>query len=431
MHRRRHGNLAGYGSGGLEGIRVNREERRERLSPWLYAARYLLKWLFLALLIGTAGAFAVYLFETTLHRLYDLLSPFWTFFLPSVGGLLVGLLALLEGKVRGNGTQDYIDDVNKGLRGIPPRLVIPKFAATMLTLGTGGSGGKAGPLVAIGGGIGTLVSHIRIFPEPEDRKTAAICGAAAAISALFGAPFGGGLFAVEVTKEESIEYKEAFPALLSSVIANLVRNYLLPGPFITVRPKFYFEPTHLPLIVLTVVATGLLGLGFVSLYEISARVFDKLSRIQLWTPALGGVLTGLLGLVIGRQVLGTGEELVDLALGGSLLMRATLLLLAGKILATVFTVSSGGSGGLFFPAMLLGCMTGNLVALITGVSTPGLAQALISAAMAASLAAVLNVPVAAAILLTEVFGLPMGSPIVIGSILGFLVGRPKVIYKYM
>lgn len=192
----------------------------------------------------------------------------------------------------------------------------------------------------------------------------------------------------------------------------------------------YIPAEYLPLTLVAVLVTGLAGLGLVGLYEQGTRLFARLGRWTPLAPAVGRGGVGLIALALGPRAMGTGQELIGMALGGTLLLGPSLLLLLGRSLAAPLTVASGGSAGLLFPAMLLGCCVGNVAALALGGGDPGLHQAVVCASTAASMAAILNVLISAAVLLTEIFGLPMGAPILLGSILGFLVGRPKVIYQY-
>ncbi|SDZ16868.1 chloride channel protein, partial [Tindallia californiensis] len=143
-------------------------------------------------------------------------------------------------------------------------------------------------------------------------------------------------------------------------------------------------------------------------------------------PILGGILTGILLFYL-PDVGGTGTAMIQGMINGSFPIAFLCFLLVGKMLATSFTVASGGSAGLVIPSLFLGAITGNLLSSIL-VADAGLNASLVIAGMAASLASVANVPVAAAIMLIEMVGLQLGVPATLGSIIGYAIGHSRVIY---
>jgi CIC family chloride channel protein len=191
-------------------------------------------------------------------------------------------------------------------------------------------------------------------------------------------------------------------------------------------------------VVTAMVASGV-SLAFIVLYWWAERSFFRRVRWGILRPVAGGLACaalGLLSLVVLPQqspsvrVLGTGESLLTFALvgGGSLVVVLALLLL--KSLATVATVGSGGSGGLVFPALILGGLSGALVSAVVGGlgGTPPAVLPVVG--LTATLGAVLNVPIASAVLAVELFGTSVTVPAVLGTVIGFVVGRPWVVYQY-
>ena len=172
---------------------------------WTHYFIYLIKWPLLACIIGGAAGGLVRIFNLSLDWLILQTDSYWLFGLPVLGGLITGLIGRWDPGVYGDGTQIYIDRVDR-----PPRhslrLLLGKFAASLATLGTGGSGGRVAPFVLMGGTVGKLCTRLKIFPHRRDCRVTTVCGAAAGVGALLGTPLGGGIFAAEVLFASSLDY---------------------------------------------------------------------------------------------------------------------------------------------------------------------------------------------------------------------------------
>jgi len=191
--------------------------------------------------------------------------------------------------------------------------------------------------------------------------------------------------------------------------------------------------------VVTAAATAAVSLGFILLYGWVEGWFQTHLRRGVLRPVVGAAacwLVGVAGVLFAPEVsgatggvFGTGERLLAFAVGGGSLGLLVWLLL-GKALATASTVASGGSGGLVFPALILGALGG--AAAQAGAQAVGLptSAALPLVGMAAGRASVLNVPVAGAVLLMELFGTETAVPVALGAVIGFAIGRPWMVYHY-
>ncbi len=401
-----------------------------------FSSAYMLRWVLYALLIGTAVGTASFAFEWTLYHLRQLISHTWLWGLPVAGGLLAAVLIKWEKRVACDGVQVYIDGVTSKREWLGIVLLPLKYVASLFTLTTGGSGGRVGPVVLMGGSFGSFASRLTGADHPSDRATATMCGAAAAVGALMQAPLGGGIFAAEVLYPSSIRYRGLFPALLSSTAGFLVRKFFFPEVWPLSLPQGYtFSPIELLPVFGVAILAGLMGLGFTLLY----RVFEQKARLMrqaVWlTPAAGALLVILFGWITralgaqGTEIMGTGEYAFKLAIDQELSLLLLVAILLFKALATITTVGTGGSGGLFFPSVLLGALVGAALSNVLG-ATQALHLGLVSCAMAASLAAMVNVPIAAAVMMIEIFGVGYGVPIILGAVVGFMIGRPGVIYHY-
>ncbi|HUW55221.1 MAG TPA: chloride channel protein [Planctomycetota bacterium] len=401
-----------------------------------FSSRYLLRWVLYALLIGTAVGTVSFAFEWTLYHLRVLISHTWLWGLPVAGGLMAAVLIRWEKRVACDGVQVYIDAVS--LKGTwPGILLLPlKFLASVITLATGGSGGRVGPVVLMGGSFGSFASKLTGAHHPSDRATATMCGAAAAVGALMRAPLGGGIFAAEVLYPSSIRYRGLFPALLSSTAGYLVRKFFFPEVWpLELLEGYVFSPRELLPVFAVAILAGLAGLGFTLLYRAVEARARQMRQVAWLTPAAGALLVVVFGWITyalgaeGTEIMGTGEHVFKLAIDQKLSLMLLVVILVFKALATVTTVASGGSGGLFFPSVLLGALVGAALSNALG-ALQALHLGLVSAAMAASLAAVVNVPIAAAVMMIEIFGVGYGVPIILGAVVGFMIGRPGVIYHY-
>ncbi len=408
-----------------------------------------LRLLSVAVLAGLLLGPTVGLFEAALAWCEAHLWSAWLLGLPIVGALAVGLLLRWQKDLAGTGTQTYIEAFEEERR-LPLRLSIGKLVASLITLGSGGSGGKAGPVILVGASTGSALSRGLRADLGWGPDLGALVGAGAALGALFGTPLAGGLLAAEILYAESIRYRGLLAAIIASCVGAATRQ-MLSAPHIAVAVRAYSQgSTPLPhgfnwqlglaqWLVAALVAAGV-SLGFILLYEYAERKLREWVRWQVFRPAAGAgvcLTVGLLCLLLApkavnstRGVFGTGETLLLLVTGGGGTLLVLALLLAGKALATVGTVASGGSGGLVFPALVLGALSGALVTAVGQAAGVPTAAELPLVGMAATLAAVLNVPLAAVVLLMELFGVGVTVPVIVGAGVGFVVGRPWVIYRY-
>lgn len=409
---------------------------------------YALRWLGLAVVAGVVLAPVVAGFEGVLGWCERHLLGCWTLGLPVAGGLLVGGLLRWLGRLGGTGTQEYIGNFERGER-LPGWLAPMKWLASVLTLGTGGSGGKAGPVILVGASAGSALSRGLRVDRPGGPDLGALAGAGAALGALFGTPLAGGLIAAEILYAEGIQYRGLFTAVIASCVGAGLRG-LLSTPHVTQAVTAWTQtqggaaarPGGWGWLFWLVAAgvTAAVSLGFILLYGWAEREFGRRLRGVVLRPAVGAAVCWALGGVgmwlvpealrhRGGVLWGTGEGLLALAVTGGPL-AVLVLLLVGKAVATAGTVGSGGSGGLVFPALILGGLSGAAVASCCrglGVVPPA---ELPLVGMAGALAAVVNVPVASAVLLVELFGTRVTAPVVVGAVVGFVIGRPWVVYRY-
>lgn len=306
-------------------------------------------------------------------------SPLVLAVLPAIGGLAAGLVAhRLAHETSGGGGDAYIDAFHRRGGAMRKRVGFVKIIATTLTLGSGGSGGREGPTMQVGAAIGGLLGRF-VKVSARERRVLAVSGTAAGLSAIFGTPLGAALFATEVLYRDDFESDALVPAILASVTAHSVFVGFFPEATLFAHaPRYPFHPSHLPLYALLAIVISVFARIFVTALKTSKRLFARLP-VPVWTrPGIGGLLLGLLAtawiLLVnphlnlsgrGIGILGSGYGAAQGAItggewipGGWAGVALLLVLIALKIIATSFTLGSGGSAGDFGPSLAIGGLVG-------------------------------------------------------------------------
>jgi CIC family chloride channel protein len=361
------------------------------------------------------------------------------FFLPVVGGLISGLLVkTFAPEAQGTGTDGYIDAFHNKAGSMRGRVPLVKSLATLSTLASGGSAGKEGPIAQIGAGIGSALGR-RLKMGARARRTMMVAGAAGGLGAIFRAPLGGALTAVEVLYKEDIETDALTPAILSSVTAYTV--------FCSVKGfdhvfAFAGESFHTPIQLLFYAVLGLVcsGAGYVYVHFLhgSKRLFfDRLPINKYLVPPLGGLLVGTVGLAY-PQAMGQGFGYVQQLILGQPIdgIKATVGFLATlavlKIVTTSFTISSGGSGGVFAPSLFIGALLGGCVGTLSQQFFPDLVPDVapfVVVGMGAFFAGVANAPIASLMMVCELTGAyELLPPLMVVAIVALVTSRRWSIY---
>ena len=330
------------------------------------------------------------------------------FAIPVLGGLVSGFLVFkFAPEAEGHGTDAAIEAFhNKGgiIRG---RVPIIKGLASIATIGTGGSAGREGPIAQIGAGFGSFIAS-KLKLTPSDRRILLLAGMAGGIGATFRAPLGGALFAVEVLyKNPEFEHEGLIPAIISSITAFSLFGATTGWKPLLATPYFGFEHPHeLIFYLLLGVACALMGKFYVKCFYGTRELFRKWDFPIMLKPAAGGFLLGLLAMVV-PQVLGSGYGMVQAALYGKVALWVMLLVAIAKIIATSLTISSGGSGGVFAPSLVIGAMLGGAFGASAEMLFPTLVhdpRAYVLIGMAGFFAGVSNTPIATLIMVSELTG---------------------------
>ncbi len=346
--------------------------------------------------------------------------PWLLLVIPTIGGLLSGFIVYtFAPEAEGHGTDAVINAYHRQQGLIRPRVPIVKIISSALTIGSGGSGGREGPIAQIGAGFGSLMSNILRF-RPAERRVLMAAGMGAGISAIFRAPLAGALFASEVLYwSPEFEPEVIIPAGMACVVSYCIYSAYAGWKSLFEIPTLTFQnPWQLG-------PYALLALWMVVLAMIYTRSFYGITHLfHRWRvpphikPAVGALLTGAVGLALyyafGENqrvlaVLSFGYGSLQEAFNGSSLLTAGVLLAIslGKILTTSLTIGSGGSGGVFGPSMVIGGCGGGALGIVMSHWWPGLQidpASFVVVGMAGFFAAAAKTPFSTIIIVSEMTG---------------------------
>lgn len=362
----------------------------------------------------------------------------------AAGGLIVGLIIWLgKQPVGGEGMGSLIEAVALAGGRIRPRPVIIEAAAAIVTVGSGGSLGREGPMIRLGGMIASWTG-LRLRLPPHRIKILVGCGAAAGLAATYNVPIGGALFAMEVILGNFA--LEIFgPIVVSSVIATLIARALTGNVPLYAAPDFVLQsPWEMPLYAGLGIVGALASVAFMLGIRAGSGLFKHLPAPL--RPVIAFTLVGVIGIYV-PNALGRGYETINLALAGQLKMPEqismpgdfTVLLLLGlavaKLATTSLTRGGGGAGGMFTPSLLFGALIGGAYGWWVHQLWPHLASpygAYAAVGMAAIMAGTSHAPISAILILFEFTGnYNLILPLMVASILASLVSRklhPPSIY---
>ncbi len=333
------------------------------------------------------------------------LLRYMLFILPCVGGLLSGFLVYtFAPEAEGHGTDAAIDAYHNKGGLIRARVPVIKTIASAITLTSGGSGGREGPIAQIGAGFGSFLAT-KLKLSKRERRIMLAAGMGAGIGAIFRAPLAGALFSAEVLyKDPDIEPEVLIPSGMASVVAYCVFCSVFGWGSLFHSPDFMFrDPVELiPYTILAVVVAGFGWLYVRSFYGVTG-LFRKWKIPNHIKPAIGGLLTGAIGFFL-PQTLSFGYGYMQQAINNELSIFFLLTICLGKILTTSFTIGSGGSGGVFGPSVVIGGAVGGVVGKLANILIPGLVNhpgSFVVVGMAGFFTAVSNTPISTIIFISE------------------------------
>lgn len=400
----------------------------------------------LAVVVGIAAGLGAVLFRWLIDSFNKLffnggaevlgfLGQYYVVLLPAIGGLIIGPLIYFSraAETRGHGVPEVMEAVATQGGRIRARVAAVKALASSICIGSGGSVGREGPIVQIGSTVGSILGQ-RLLLSQEWIKTLVACGAGGGISATFNAPIAGVFFAHEVILGRMLTRHFGF-VVISSVVAGVVAHAFL-GDYQSFRVPAYTLNSYWELLLYFVlgVACALIAVAFIRMLYKTEDVFAASNMPEYLKPALGGVAVGLIGLY-SPYLFGVGYDGVERVLVGEIGLVTLVGLLLLKIVATSFTLGSGGSGGIFAPSLFMGAMFGGIFGevanrLFPGITAPSGAYALVG--MAAVFSAAARAPITSIIILFEMTRdyaiiLPLMLAVVVGTLIAYRLS-PESIY---
>ena len=327
---------------------------------------------------------------------------------PAVGGLISGIIVFSKApEAEGHGTDAFIDAFHHKRGNIRRRVPIVKAISSIITIGTGGSAGREGPIAQIGAGFGSYLASVLRFSDDE-RRILVVSGAAGGIGSIFRSPLGGALFSVEVLYRRDFESKALIPALVSSIVAYSIFASFMGWGTLFKTPAYQFKhPIELLFYAGLGLACALVGIFYIKIfYGLRDHFFHRIPIKPHFRPAIGGLLLGVLGL-FAPQVMASGYGYMQHAINGELTIKFMLIAVFLKIFATSFTISSGGSGGVFAPSLFIGAMLGGAFGQVANQLFPGAIHdptSFVLVGMGAFFAGAAKVPISAMIMVSEMTG---------------------------
>ena len=423
-----------------------------RLSQWLnqHGASESGIVMLTALVIGIGGGLGAVVFRWLINSMQTLaydglggllagIAPYHLLIIPAVGGAIFGpLIYYFAREAKGHGVPEIMEAVALHGGRIRPRVAVIKSLASAICIGAGGSVGREGPIAQIGSALGSTLGQMLKLPDEQIRNLVA-CGAAAGISATFNAPIAGAIFALEVILGQ-LHALYFGSVVISAVAADVIAHIFMGDERAFAVPLYRLvSPWELLLYTLMGILAAFGAVAFTRLLYLSEDLWDGLRFPEALKPVLGGLLLGVVGILTVKidgfpRAFGVGYESISQTLFGQLTVQVTLALLAAKLLATIITLGSGGSGGVFAPSLFMGAMMGYVFGQAANhffpiITAPAGAYALVG--MSAFFAGAAHAPVTAILILFEMTDdysiiLPLMLATVVSTLISRIISRESI-----
>ncbi len=353
---------------------------------------------------------------------------------PAAGGLVAGAIGWLAAQQRGgHGVPEVMEAVTLRRGVVSLGATLTKASAGLVTILTGGSVGREGPIVQVAVALGSRTGRLLNLPERQVRILAA-SGCAAGLAAVYGAPIGAIIFVAEIVAG-SFALEVLLPVMAASVFATTVARGVYGSQPLFRVPAFALvsvvdAAAHAALGMIA----GLVGALFLRAVAKGEKFFARLDLARPLAGALGGAIVGAVGTML-PQVYGNGFEATSQILEGRFVLPVLVAILAGKMATTAITVGSGAPGGVFTPTLLIGAALGGTLGRVLSATVPhavGPAGGYALVGMAAMLAATTHAPVLSTVMIFEMSGnYTIVLPLTLATSLAVLVSRrfePRSIY---
>ena len=373
-----------------------KDELQEAFCHWRNYALTLLKWVLFSILVGVSVGAMGAVFHMAIDRATYLRGSYdWILYLLPLTGLVIVWAYHITGMSDDKGTEYIIGAVREG-RMLRIRTSFVIFFSTVLTHLTGGSAGREGAALQLGGSMSNFIGRLVRLNEKDDRIIT-MCGMAAGFSALFGTPLAAAIMSMEVVSVGVMYYAAIVPCLLSALIAQGIAMQMGISP---TSFQVLDVPELSPLVLVQLVALGILcalvAVLFCGVMHLVPKLYDRISKGPYRRVLLGGVLIVLLSLLLGRDYNGAGVNMIQIALDGHSRPEAFFL----KMLFTALTLAAGFKGGEIVPAFFCGATFGCFYGALLGLPASFAA----AAGLVSVFCGVTNCPLTSILLSYELFG---------------------------
>ncbi|HLH85313.1 MAG TPA: chloride channel protein [Thermoplasmataceae archaeon] len=349
------------------------------------------------------------------------------------GGLISGFIVYrFAPEAEGHGTDAAIRAFHFGNGRIRRRIPLVKMVASAITIGSGGSAGREGPTAQIAAGFGSYVADAFKMSD-HDRRIAMAAGIGAGIGSIFMAPLGGALLSTEILYRQDFEVEALIPSIIASIVGYSIFGYAFGyRPIFTIPSNVFIgfvHPLSLAVYALVGVLAGLSGILYVKIFYGVHRLFLRIRVSRYFKPAIGAAVTGLIGMEF-PQILGLGYGWVQLIFFQNLELLPLWILIALfflKIIATSFTISSGGSGGVFAPGLGIGAFLGASIGILVHPYFPQLNIVEVTiVSMIAFFGGISKAPISVLIMGTEMTGgYGLFLPLMLATTISYFVSGSK------
>ena len=371
------------------------ERIKKRAAHILTYAAALVKWMTVGALVGGVGGLVGSLFHLGVNYATGVREAHpWVLYLLPVGGLVIVCLYRIT-KMEGKGTNAVIESVHFG-REVPIWLVPLIFIGTVITHLCGGSAGREGAALQIGGGIGYGTGRLLHLGE-KDLPLATLCGMSGVFAALFGTPLTATVFALEVISVGVLYYAGLIPCITASMVGFLVSRLMgiAPTRFTVTTPAL--NGWTMLLVVILALLCALVSILFCRGLHLAEHLAEKYFKNAYVRILAGAAVIVAITLLLGTtDYNGAGMHIIEQAVAGQASPRAWLW----KLLLTVVTIACGFKGGEVVPSFFIGATFGCVVGAFLGLD-PGFAAAV---GLVAVFCGAVNCPLASVILSVELFG---------------------------
>lgn len=374
--------------------------KKQEFLVWMHKQRKsavtFVRWVFFALIIGLTIGLIGGLFCIGINTVTALREQHsWILFFLPLAGVAITFFYHILGMSDDQGTNAVITTIQTGAK-LSIKMLILIFCSGILTHLCGGSAGREGAALQIGGSFASKVGEIFRL-NSRDFRTITLCGMSAGFAALFGTPIGAAVFAIEVISVGMMQYSALVPCMLSGLVAAGVSQSLGLSPMSFAIPTIHLNLLSLGQIMLLAILTALLSVLFCVIMHASHHQLAKWMPNRYIRAAAGGAAVVLLALLLGRDYIGIGESIIHQALSEGIARPEAFIL---KMIFTAITLSSGFKGGEIVPTLFIGATFGAAVGGLLGLP-PAFAAGI---AMIGIFCGVTNCPLASILLGTEIFG---------------------------